>query len=361
MKEVIEQYKNAIVQIVTPHGSGSGFYLKDHDLVVTNRHVIQGNREVVISGGGFKKQLTEVLYSDQTHDIAFLKPPTEVDMPHIGVHNSAVRAGEQIVAIGHPMGLRFTATQGIVSKSERLFNGINYVQIDAAINPGNSGGPLINESGEVVGVNTFIFSNGESLGFALPSKYLLEILDEYKTQERQYAVKCNSCSNIVTEGRVEDGYCPHCGNKIDEAEFNPKPYRPEGPSETVEKIITNIGRDVKLARVGPNSWDIEEGSALVKVDYNTKDRFIYGDAHLCKLPKDNISELYQYLLKENYNLEGVVFSVNKQNIMLSLLIFDEDLTEDTGTTLFEDLFKKADHYDDILIDQFGAVPLAQEN
>ena len=157
MEEVIKKYKEVIVQIHTPQGSGSGFIVKDKNLIVTNRHVIQGNNEVVVRGESFKKTLANVVYSDALNDIAFLRVPDGYEESgHIAISNAAVNAGEQIIAIGHPLGLRFTATQGIVSKSERKFNNVDYIQVDAAINPGNSGGPLINVAGEVVGVNTFI-------------------------------------------------------------------------------------------------------------------------------------------------------------------------------------------------------------
>ncbi len=359
MKEVIEQYKDVVIQINTPYGSGSGFYVADSNLIVTNRHVIQGCTEVAVSGENYKKVITEVMYADATHDLAFLRLPDSWELPRVELSDRALQAGETIMAIGHPLGLKFTATQGIVSKAERQFNGINYVQVDAAINPGNSGGPLINENGELVGVNTFIMRDSESLGFALPINYLRGILEEYRSHHGTMAIKCSSCSILVTENTVESGYCPNCGNKVDESEFKPRAYEAAGHSKVIESILEKIGVDVRIARVGQNAWDVEEGSALIKIDYNTKNGFIYGDAHLCKIPRENIGEMYEFLLRENYNLEGVVFSTTKQDIMLSLLIYDHDLTEETGVKLFQDLFQKADHYDDILIERFGATPVVR--
>ena len=85
--------------------------------------------------------------------------------------------GEVVVAIGHPFGLNYTATQGVISKVDRIRDGVKYIQIDAAINPGNSGGPLVNKEGEVIGINSFIIRGGDNLGFALPVSYLKEALD----------------------------------------------------------------------------------------------------------------------------------------------------------------------------------------
>jgi serine protease Do len=359
--EVINQYENVIIQIATPHGTGSGFYLKDHNVIVTNRHVIQGSKEVVISGQKFPKAISEVYFSDAVHDLAFIRVPDGVEMPGVRVaENASLRAGDTIIAIGHPYGLKYTATQGIVSKAERLFNNINYVQVDAAINPGNSGGPLINAQGEIVGVNTFIISNGDNLGFALPAINLRDTLNEYAASFGQSAIRCNSCSAIVTKSTVQDGYCGNCGSGVDEKEFDPLPYQPTGVCKTMENIIEKLGKDVRLTRMGPNSWDIEEGSALIKVDYNTNTRFIVGDAHLCKLPKTNIAAVYEYLLRENYDMEGIIFSISNQNIVLSLLVYDEDLNMETGLNLFKNLVTKADHYDNILIEQYACQPLNKE-
>lgn len=355
MEQVISNYKDIIVQIHTPSGSGTGFIVKDKGLIVTNRHVVQGSQEVIIRGEHFKKTLTEVLYTDALNDIAFLRIPDSLSTERqVEISNDRVNAGQPIIAIGHPLGLRFTATQGIVSKSERKFNNVDYIQVDAAINPGNSGGPLINQDGHVVGVNTFIYRDGESLGFALPSITLNEILREYNDNlfgER--ASKCPSCTNLVTEKSLQDGYCPSCGNMFDVKEFQSNPYSPEGVSKTIEDILTTIGKDVKLARVGKSAWDIEEGSALIKISHNLKNRFIYCDATLGSLPKQNIGDLYEFMLKENYDLEALTFSVDRQNILLSTIIFDGDLNTETGTVILAELFKKADDYDNLLADKYG--------
>ena len=355
MRDIITAYKDIVVQINTPTSSGSGLIVKDQGIIVTNRHVIFGNDEVVVRGEYFKKRLAEVIYTDALNDLAFLKLPEEYDCTtQVEIAQTEVEAGEAIIAIGHPLGLRFTATKGIVSKAERRFNNVDYIQVDAAINPGNSGGPLINEDGQVVGVNTFIYRNGESLGFALPSTKLQSIINEYSEKGGiERASMCVSCTNIVTRKAILDGYCPHCGNKFDLKEFDADDYQPGGVSFTIESILKAIGKDVKLARVGKAGWEVEEGSALVRINYNGKDGFIYADATLGTLPKENIGALYSYLLRENYKLDNLTFSVDKQNIMLSTIIYDHDLNAETGQLILSELFKKADEYDDLLHDEYG--------
>lgn len=355
MREIIDKYKDVVVQIATPLSTGTGFYLAEYNLIVTNEHVVRGSKEVVIDGNAVEKSLTDVLFVDPVHDLAFLALPDKHEMKSIDLAAEKVNDGDPVIAIGHPMGLKYTTTQGIVSNASRHIEhaDLNYIQIDAAINPGNSGGPLVNDKGEVIGVNTFIFRDSNNLGFALPSNYLAEVLKEYKENHGKKGGRCTSCSNLVFEDTVDEGYCPHCGAKI-KLITDLDDYEPTGIPHIVENIVKNAGHDVRLSRRGPNFWEIEQGSAKIRIAYNAKNGLLFGDAVLCKLPKQNIKEVYEYLLRQNHTIENMGLSINKQNIILSLLIYDRYLNEETGQKLFKDLFDKADHYDDILVDQYGA-------
>ena len=168
MKEVIDLYRNVVIQIATPYSTGTGFYLRDYNIVVTNEHVVRGNSKVVIDGDALNKRLAKVVYTDPKYDLAFLEIPDEENIPNVKLAaGKPLREGDQIIAIGHPFGLKYTATQGIVSNMVHEQNDINYIQHDAALNPGNSGGPLVDSDGDVVGVNTFIIRDGNNIGFFL--------------------------------------------------------------------------------------------------------------------------------------------------------------------------------------------------
>ncbi|NVO01778.1 MAG: trypsin-like peptidase domain-containing protein [Bacteroidetes bacterium] len=361
MSDITDLYKDIVIQIATPYGTGTGFYLKKDNVFVTNNHVVKGSSEVIISGKSFSKMLTEVLFNDPIYDLAFLKVPDNITLAEVDLSSVPLNDGDQITAIGHPYGLKYTSTRGIVSKASRLYNDINYVQVDAAINPGNSGGPLVNGNGEIVGVNTFIIADGNNLGFSLPANYVRDAINDYKAIFGKKAFRCNSCKNILTEETLDDKYCSFCGSKIEITDFKPKPYVPSGVGIKVEEIIEKLGKNVSLSRIGPDLWEIENGSAIVKITYWQNSRFVIGDAHLCNLPKMNILEIYEYLLRENYDLEGLVFSVNNQEVLLSMLVYDEDLSLETGVEIFSKLFDKADYYDTILIDKYGAVPHLKED
>lgn len=359
MIEIIEKYKNVIIQISTPHGSGTGFYLKENDLIVTNEHVVRGSAECIIDGSGFEKALTEVLYTDTMHDLAFLKPPKDHSLAAVELSNAQIKEGDAVMAIGHPYGLKYTATQGIISKAERLMNNINFIQVDAAINPGNSGGPLVSDTGHIVGVNSAKITQADNLGFALPMSYLKDSLDEFAKVKDEKAVRCGSCGNVVTKSQEEDGYCPHCGARI-EIPDTVEEYTTSGVAKEIEALIVDIGKDLKLSRRGKNSWEFDEGSATIRLYFNENSGFIIGDAHLCRLPKTNIKEIYEYLLRENNKPGGLVFSSSNQNIVLSFIIYQKYFNLETGKKTLEDLAKKADYYDHVLVDDYGALWIKEE-
>lgn len=363
-QSIIGQYKNAIIQIATPTGTGTGFYVKEYDLIVTNEHVVGSNFEVTITGKSFDKSFARVWYTDKKHDLAFLEAPSAVDLPALPLGKyEDLRDGDQVVAIGHPYGLNYTATQGVISKVDRIREGLKFIQIDAAINPGNSGGPLVNSKGEVIGVNSFIIKGGDNLGFALPVSYLREALTLYNTSRGQTATRCYSCNFLVTTANVDSGrYCASCGTEVVIPVMPEKEHEPVGTAKIIEDILKDLGKNVRLARETANVWSVKEGSAKIRITFNQENMFIAGDAFLCHMPNDvsQIRPLYQYLLEENYRMSGLALSCVKQDIVLSCLIHDLDLNKESGVQVFKNLFQKADHYDDYLKKTFGCYERIEE-
>jgi serine protease Do len=363
-QNIIEQYQKAIIQIATTSGTGTGFYIKEFDLIVTNDHVVADNAEVTIAGKAFDKVFSRVWYTDRKHDLAFLEAPKNIELPEIRLGRyEEMKDGDQIVAIGHPYGLNYTATQGVISKVDRIRDGLKFIQIDAAINPGNSGGPLVNNKGEVIGVNSFIIRGGDNLGFALPVTYLREALQMYLPSRGQASTRCFSCDYLVTQNTIDSAkYCPSCGTEVKLPQIPEKEVEPVGAAKTIEEILKELGKDVRLAREGVNSWSVKEGSAKIKIAYNAENYFIAGDAYLCQMPTDiaKIKPLYQYLLQENYRVNGLVLSCVKQNIVLSCIMYDLDMTKETGVASFRNLFQNADRYDDFLKTEYGCTDRLEE-
>ena len=363
-QQIIELYRPAIIQIATQTSTGTGFYVKEFDLIVTNEHVVSKTTEVTIAGRLFEKRLAKAWYIDKKHDLAFLQPPEGIQIPEVKLGDYAsLHDGEVVVAIGHPFGLNYTATQGVISKVDRIREGVKYIQIDAAINPGNSGGPLVNKQGEIIGVNSFIIRGGDNLGFALPVSYLREALELYAPHRGTPSTRCHSCSYLVLPENIDaTKYCPFCGTEVKLPVAAEREAKPVGIAKMVEEILGELNKDVKLARDGNNNWSVKEGAAKIKINYNPENFFVAGDAYICQLPSDTtqIKPLYQFLLKENYNLDGLVLSCVRQNIVLSCIMYDLDMTKENGIEMFRDLFQKADFYDQLLEKEYGCLELLEE-
>lgn len=350
---------NPVVKISTPYGLGSGFMLQQYNCIVTNRHVVEGCREVVLNGTNFEKQISQVIYFDPLYDLAFIKPPENVDFKPIYTATSdyKITEGETVTAVGHPFGLKFTGTKGIVSCADRKWNGIDYIQTDAAINPGNSGGPLLNANGEVIGVNTFILANGHNLGFSLPFYILVKCLNEFFKSGYDFSVRCSSCSNLVCESTLQNGYCPYCGTKMNIDDFKGKSYVPHNISAIIEKILQQTGFDIKLIRNGENSWEIFDKNISITIENDVENKLITADSTLCRLSKNNIADMYKFLLKENAKISRLVFSTQNTNISLSTSYIDhDDFHEETAQELFSRYINCAYRYSKILISRYGCLP-----
>jgi len=351
-QKILESYIENIIQIMTPYGTGTGFIIDD--LIVTNSHVVSGLKEVVISAKKVKRTIATVIYDDPYYDLAFIKYDFEKPKNPLTLALQNVEDGDTTIAIGHPYGLNYTATEGIVSRASRLQGDLEYIQIDAAINPGNSGGPLLNTAGEVTGVNTFIIQNANNLGFSLPYFYLREALDEFKALKVENIIKCPSCKNLIPEESIQNDYCGECGVKLETARLRRKGYNPTGPTKLLEEILDSLGINVTLSRRSQASWRIDEGSARIDINYYDNG-IIIGDSKLCAIPSKEIDKVYDYLLQENSKLSYLQFSINENSIYLSYLIIDSSLTKEEGSTAIKRLLENSNKYDDILINKYGAI------
>lgn len=172
---------------------GSGFIVSSDGLIVTNKHVVQSQGKYTIITSDGKKYSVEQVYRDPANDIAIVKVNASGLKPVEMGDSSKIKVGQLVVASGTPLGeFRGSVTKGIVSGIGRgvtagsPFEGYverldDVIQTDAAINPGNSGGPLVNSSGQVIGVNTAVASGAENIGFAIPINVVKEALKNFNT------------------------------------------------------------------------------------------------------------------------------------------------------------------------------------
>lgn len=176
--------------------TGSGFVISKDGYLLTNNHVIDGADEVTVSLGDRREFKAEVIGADARSDVALLKIDAK-NLPTLKIGSSKqLKVGEWVVAIGSPFQLRFSVTSGIVSaKGRSIPNGsdstyVPFLQTDVAINPGNSGGPLFNLNGEVIGINSQIYTrSGGYMGvsFAIPIDYAMDVVDQLK--EKGYVAR----------------------------------------------------------------------------------------------------------------------------------------------------------------------------
>lgn len=162
------------IGVTTEYGEalGSGFFI-GNGRIVTNYHVIEGATKIIVTTSDKKKyEIKNILGYNATLDLAILELKIEHEYLNI---NQNIAGGEDIYAIGSPLGLSNTMTKGMVSTASRVIEDVEYIQIDASISPGNSGGPLVNEYGEVVGINTMYIEGGQNLNFAISIKELQKI------------------------------------------------------------------------------------------------------------------------------------------------------------------------------------------
>ena len=191
------QYREMPQQKREATSYGSGFILKDN-YIMTNFHVVEDATEVIISLSDRREFIAEVVGVDPLSDLAVLEVSDD-DLPAVNVGNSdELRVGDWVIAIGSPFSFDFSVTAGIVSAKGRSINNNNignyvpFLQTDVAINPGNSGGPLFNLDGEVVGINSQIYSRSggyQGLAFAIPINVAMDVADQ-----------------IINDGEVSRGY-----------------------------------------------------------------------------------------------------------------------------------------------------------
>jgi serine protease Do len=188
IEKCVEAFSEAVVKVSSPAGAGSGFFINEEGYLITNYHVIEKETKIEVTmfqkaKNGFEKKTFKNVKIEAINpfiDLALLKVEdlgdTKVKYAYLGDIDK-IKVGEKVFAIGNPLGLERTVTDGVISTINRAFEGLLYIQTNADINPGNSGGPLFNLAGEVIGVTNmgYIFFGG--LGFAIPVDYVKHFIE----------------------------------------------------------------------------------------------------------------------------------------------------------------------------------------
>jgi serine protease Do len=226
-----------------PRGVGSGFVLSADGFIMTNAHVVEGADELLVTLPDKREYKARVVGADKRTDVAVVKiEATGLKPVKVGDVNR-LRVGEWVMAIGSPFGLENTVTAGIVSAKQRdTGDYLPFIQTDVAINPGNSGGPLINMRGEVVGINSQIYSRSggfQGISFAIPIDEAVRVSDELRTSGR------------ITRGRI--------GVRIDQV--SKEVAESLGLGQPKGALVRGVEPDSPAAKAG-----VEPGDIILKFD-----------------------------------------------------------------------------------------------
>ena len=188
IEQQANRVKPSVIKVQTPKGLGSGVIINEDGYAITNAHVIQGETDLrttiwMPESDGKTRRATlediEIIAVNNHLDLALLrlKHPDGGPFPYSPLESwEGIMVGQPVFAIGNPLGLEQTTSDGVVSTTQRNFEGLTYVQTNTAINPGNSGGPLFNTKGEVVGITNMGILGGEGLNFAIPTRYVKDFI-----------------------------------------------------------------------------------------------------------------------------------------------------------------------------------------
>ena len=182
-KSIIQQSRDFVPVIEGTEHLGSGLLVASDGLIVTNSHVVEGSDHLFVSLYDGTRAKAATVHRHEKSDLAIVKASIHTErFFEFSSHSltDGCEAGDEALAIGHPRGLSFTSTTGIVSESKRVLPDGVFVQTDVAINPGNSGGPLFDVFGKLIGINTQILADSQGLGFAIPAQLVYEYWLEFR-------------------------------------------------------------------------------------------------------------------------------------------------------------------------------------
>ncbi|MGQ9869253.1 HhoA/HhoB/HtrA family serine endopeptidase [Leptodesmis sp.] len=238
-------------------GVGSGFIIDGDGKILTNAHVVAGSDTVKVTLTDGRSFTGKVLGADSVTDVAVIKIDAN-NLPAVPLGNSdQLKPGEWAIAIGNPLGLDNTVTEGIISATGRSSNNVgvpaervNFIQTDAAINPGNSGGPLLNAQGKVIGMNTAIIQNAQGIGFAIPINTAKNIADQ-----------------LIAKGKVEHAYLG-----IQMVNLSPE-LKKQINQDPNSNITVQQDQGVLIAKVMPDSpaakAGLKSGDVIDKINNQT--------------------------------------------------------------------------------------------
>jgi serine protease Do len=304
---------------------GSGFFISNDGYVLTNAHVVENADEIIVRTSDRREFVAQVIGSDKRSDIALIKVTAD-GLPTVKLGSAKdLKVGEWVLAIGSPFGFEHSATAGIVSAKGRSLPSENYVpfiQTDVAINPGNSGGPLFNLDGEVVGINSQIYSRTGGfmgLSFAIPVDVAMDVVDQLKTKGRVTRGWLGVLIQDVTRDLAETFGMPQPAGAL------VAQVLPEGPADTSglkagDVILEFNGKPVPSSSALPPMVGVAPVGEAAKVTVLRRGETRVIDVMIGELPDEE-------------QLAGVATAVPEQAKANRIGLVVEDLTDEDRAQL----------------------------
>lgn len=363
MNNAITRLQSLIVNISTPYNEGGiGLMLPSERLILTNEHIVRDNRSVIVENWYLPAQELDVVYLDAHSDIAFLSLPERINLPNdlsdllFTNNHSQYEVGASLLTWNAENYWNESIPSATMVEQLEDKQGVSFLIYDKKETTTSGNGFLTDLQGNILGMKILFPSiHHPKLGIALTASYLKISLQQFR-QRKSKATRCEHCMTIVFESNEQQYNCPNCGAYMLLPSSIPA-YEPQGVARTIEQVLFEIGYPAHLARRGVDKWTVQQGSAEIIVIYHEDSGLIMSDAYLCWLPEENKLAVYEFLLTENEHMEGLIFSIKPKSkeIVLSLLIFEQYLNVQTGVSLFKHLFEKADLFDNILVEKYGAL------
>jgi len=344
-------FSNVVFKVNHAGGSGSCFYLKKHNIFVTNFHVVDGFQEVSIEDTKKERFLAKVVLVNPVADLAFLTSDADFGyLPELELNlDNELKIGEKVCVAGYPFGMPYTITDGTVSSPKAVMDSRTYIQTDAAVNPGNSGGPMFDQHNKVIAVTVSKLVNADNMGFGIPAKILGEMLALTDSVDRtKFAVECNSCHALIFD---KTQYCSSCGDKINDKLFNKSTLT--DLAVFCEEAIQNMDINPILARVGYESWKFHRGSSEIRMFvYNRS--YLFAASPINIVPTKNLEPLFRFLLSAD--IKPFILGIYNNEIYISYRVHLSDIFSDDKDRIRDNVSKlaeKADELDNYLNETFG--------
>ncbi len=349
--------KLGVYQVFTGGGTGSGF-LVDKNLLITNAHVVSPYRAVAVEQRNKKRIVGNVRLVNPKRDLAVVELTTPLDGETFTIASGAALESKQAVHIvGFPIGLPLCVTEGIVSNPKQQFEGLDYVQTDAAINPGNSGGPMLDDERTVVAVTTCKMSSADMVGFGIPAGDVHAFVETFRAQTVPFGVVCPSCDALLENA---ERYCNGCGADLEDLEletyFDPNPEH-HPVVAFVERALEKAKVDPVLARHGEHNWSFHSGSAPIKI-WSCCSEHLCFSSPLAQTGKQKLGDLFRFLLSAEHAPYSFDLAENVVRLNLTFHMADVFTHPDHEelSSRIAGFIAAADKYDNTLVQTYGCEP-----